>query len=318
MTQAVEKRDHGGGLDAAMERFGGAREDWLDLSTGINPVPYPLGDIPVQAWTDLPDAAAMDRLLAAARTFWGVPDGAQIIAAPGVSALIARLPSMVGPGAYIPTPTYNEHAAAFAAQGKLGDPNDPKNPTHIHVRPNNPDGIRAAIDWTVAPPLRVIDESFGETCLEDTLVEHCARPGVIVYKGLGKFWGLGGLRLGFAIGHPDTVGPFAEHLGPWAVSGPALEIGARALQDRDWATATLGRLEKDAARLDHLLRATGAELVGGTSLFRTFQVQDGSQLLHQRLAQAHILTRVFPYSTTWIRFGLPGSDADWARLEAAL
>ena len=27
-------RDHGGGLDAAVAQFGGAREDWLDLSTG--------------------------------------------------------------------------------------------------------------------------------------------------------------------------------------------------------------------------------------------------------------------------------------------
>jgi cobalamin biosynthetic protein CobC len=39
MTQTLPTRDHGGGLDAAASAFGGAREDWLDLSTGINPVP---------------------------------------------------------------------------------------------------------------------------------------------------------------------------------------------------------------------------------------------------------------------------------------
>jgi len=38
-------RDHGGGLDAAIARYGGIRNDWIDLSTGINPKPYPLPEI---------------------------------------------------------------------------------------------------------------------------------------------------------------------------------------------------------------------------------------------------------------------------------
>ena len=53
-----QARDHGGGIDAAAARHGGARSDWLDLSTGINPVPYPVGDLPPEAWTALPDQAA--------------------------------------------------------------------------------------------------------------------------------------------------------------------------------------------------------------------------------------------------------------------
>jgi cobalamin biosynthetic protein CobC len=44
-----------------------------------------------------------------------VPDGAEILAAPGASALIARLPTLLtGAIAFrIPGPTYNEHAASF-------------------------------------------------------------------------------------------------------------------------------------------------------------------------------------------------------------
>ncbi len=317
MDAPVSKRDHGGGLDAAMARYGGTRDQWLDLSTGINPVPYPVGNIPAEAWTRLPDAGAMDRLLQAARTFWNVPDTAQIIAAPGVSSLIARLPTMVPPGAYIPGPTYNEHAAAFAAHGTLGDPTDPSNPTHIHVHPNNPDGRFAVINWAKSAPLTVIDESFAETCMTETLIDHTARPGVIVYKGLGKFWGLGGLRLGFAIGQLETVAPFAELLGPWPVSGPALEVGARALEDHAWADATRARLTADTARLDALVTAQGATLVGGTTLFRTYAVRNAAALQTQ-LAASHIWTRIFPYSDGWIRFGLPGTEAHWAQLQAAL
>jgi len=138
MTQTP--RDHGGGLDAAVARYGGTRADWLDLSTGINPVPYPVGAPPAEAWTALPDAGAMTRLLGAARRFWNVPDGAEIVAAPGASAVIARVPSLVATDhVYVPGPTYNEHLAAFQAHGVAGS-DDPAAPVHVLVHPNNPDG----------------------------------------------------------------------------------------------------------------------------------------------------------------------------------
>lgn len=70
--------DHGGALDRAIARFGGVRAQWLDLSTGINPWPYPVPALSAEAWTRLPDAAA---LLAAARGFYGAP--ADPVAAPG-------------------------------------------------------------------------------------------------------------------------------------------------------------------------------------------------------------------------------------------
>ena len=88
------KRDHGGGVDGAIACFGGQRSDWIDLSTGINPVPYPLGQVPASAWGALPDQAASDALLATARALWQVPKDAAILAAPGASALISRLPAL--------------------------------------------------------------------------------------------------------------------------------------------------------------------------------------------------------------------------------
>ena len=112
------KRDHGGGLDAAAARYGGARADWLDLSTGINPVPYPIADLPPDCWTALPDSNAMNRLKTAARRFWNVPKDAHIVAASGASALIARMPDLTqAQYIAIPGPTYNEHEAAFRSAG---------------------------------------------------------------------------------------------------------------------------------------------------------------------------------------------------------
>jgi len=149
----------------------------------------------------------------------------------------------------------------------------------------------------------------------------------MVLKSFGKFWGLAGLRLGFAIAAPQTLtprlsfkgndlGPYAsltDHLGPWAVAGPALEIGAQALEDVEWAEATRERLAADAARLDEM---TGWTLVGGTDLFRTYEVSDAAAM-QDKLAQGHVWSRIFPYSKTWIRLGLPHPDR-WDQLRAAL
>lgn len=322
MENAREPRDHGGGLDAARARFGGARGDWLDLSTGINPIPYPLGQIAPSAWEQLPDGAAMADLLHAARAFWNVPGGAQIIAAPGASALIAAMPD-IAPGSevFIPGPTYNEHAAAFGARNWYWG-EDAAVPVHVYVHPNNPDGRRWPASAVGKRSLTIIDESFCDVAPEASHIALTDKPGVIVLKSFGKFWGLAGLRLGFAIGHPDTLAPdwtagLADRLGPWPVAGPALAIGTRALGDLDWATRTRARLAHDAIRLDALLTARGATLVGGTDLFRTYAVANALGW-QTNLARHHIWTRIFPYSQTWIRFGLPGSDAAWDRLRIAL
>ena len=266
----------------------------------------------------------MDRLLTAARAFWNVPDGAEIVAANGASALIAAMPHLVrqiqndvdGETYWeknvvcIPGPTYNEHAAAFSAQGwdvrERG-----KARVHVLVHPNNPDGQMWATN--PHPCTTIIDESFCDVVPEASQVRIAAHPEKVVLKSFGKFWGLAGARLGFAICTPDLARKVQDQLGPWAVSGPALEIGARALEDVAWAEATRVRLAADAKRLDDLV---GWPLVGGTDLFRTYEVPDAAAM-QDKLARGHVWSRIFPYSKTWIRLGLPAPDR-WGQLEAAL
>ncbi|TCL00513.1 L-threonine O-3-phosphate decarboxylase [Shimia isoporae] len=307
-------RDHGGGIDAAVTQYGGTREDWLDLSTGINPVPYPLPELTGADWADLPDKAAQTALIDAARAFWNVPDDAAILAAPGASALIARIPALA-PSARvdIPKPTYNEHAAAFASQGwKISG----VNPTaRVLVHPNNPTGRLWNLEDLTAP-LTVIDESFCDVTPDKTLIANAASNGRIVLKSFGKFWGLAGARLGFAIGDPVLIAKLSDLTGPWAVSGPALRVGAMALGDFAWAERTRARLKDDAGRLDALLTSKGATLAGGTTLFRLYEVDDAATWQH-RLAQDHVWSRIFPYSRTYLRLGLPAPDR-WDQLEAAL
>lgn len=306
----AEKADHGGGIDAAVARFGGTRAGWVDLSTGINPIPYPLADFPADCWTALPDEAAFAALETAARRFWRIPECAAVLPAPGASALIARMPGIAEKRAvHIPAPTYNEHARAFTAQGwHLSEMAQAR----VLVHPNNPDGrLWQAGDCA---DLTIIDESFCDLTPEASLIAQAAHPNRIILKSFGKFWGLAGARLGFAIGDPALIAKLAQGIGPWAASGPALAIGARALMDDAWATATRARLAADSARLDALM---GLPVVGGTTLFRLYDAGD-ALALQNHLARAHIWTRAFPYSDRWLRLGLPGTPEAWARLDVAM
>jgi cobalamin biosynthetic protein CobC len=180
------------------------------------------------------------------------------------------------------------------------------------VHPNNPDGrLWQARDCA---DLTIIDESFCDVTPNDSLMDQATQPGRIILKSFGKFWGLAGLRLGFAIGDPALIALLAQGMGPWAVSGPALAIGTRALSDDLWAGATRARLAHDAARLDALM---GLPIVGGTTLFRLYDTPDATAL-QTHLARAQIWTRRFPYSDRWLRLGLPGTPQGWHRLETAM
>ncbi|WP_226782098.1 aminotransferase class I/II-fold pyridoxal phosphate-dependent enzyme [Oceaniglobus trochenteri] len=303
-------RDHGGALDAAIARWGGTRADWIDLSTGINPVPYPLPPLAPADWCALPDAEAARALDQAARRAWSVPEGAAVLAAPGASALIATLPFCLdGQSVQIRHDTYNEHAAAFRNAGWTVETGGAD--ARVIVHPNNPTG-----EFCAAPQagFTVIDESFCDTAPQRSHIAQ-AGPGCVILKSFGKFWGLAGLRLGFAIGDPQVIAAMRARLGPWPVAGPALRIGAAALADTAWADTTRARLTADADRLDRLVARAGAVVQGDCPLFRLYTVPD-ARAWQGAFARHHILTRTFPYAPTWLRLGLPAPE-HWPRLRAA-
>lgn len=95
------------------------------------------------------------------------------------------------------------------------------------------------------------------------------------------------------------------------------EIAIRALNDREWAETTRRRILTDSGRLDGILAAAGLGIVGGTSLYRLAAHAHAADLF-DHLGRHGILTRRFPETPSWLRFGLPGHEKDWLRLVAAL
>ncbi|MDA9397896.1 threonine-phosphate decarboxylase CobD [Bradyrhizobium sp. CCBAU 45389] len=318
-------REHGGNLDLAQQRFGGRAEDWIDLSTGINRVPYPVGEVSMRAWSALPSRAEIDALHQAARHAYRT--SAPLVAMGGAQAAIQLLPQLAPCGrARILAPTYNEYAGVLSATG--WDVEEVRDfealagaDLAIIVNPNNPDGRCHTPNDLLALLPRVgrlvVDESFADVVPHLSLAPEADRPRLLILRSFGKFYGLAGLRLGFAIGNAADVGKLAAASGPWPISGAAIAIGCRALFDDAWAEATTARLVRDSIRLDAMVQSQGWSLIGGTPLFRLYETPD-ALTAQDKLARAHIWSRVFAKEPTWLRLGLPGNEAEWSRLAEVL
>jgi cobalamin biosynthetic protein CobC len=323
---------HGGDLAAARALFPGAPEPFIDLSTGINPHPYPLPHFSAAIMARLPGSNAVAELRKAAARFYGASSAACVVPAPGTQILLPLIVGLTPPGRVaILGPTYGEfaRAAAFAGQRivqgrELADAGDAELAFICH--PNNPDGRLFAREDLIAVSKRlgrrsgllVVDEAFMDVGPDGASVatEVCC-GNIVVLRSFGKFFGLAGIRLGFALAAPPLAERLAAMLGPWAVSGPALAVGTKALCDGAWIQRARTRLAKAARELDALLIASGLEIVGGTDLFRLARMPAAGALF-DHLGRAGIFVRAFAGRPDWLRFGLPASRAAWRRLQIAL
>jgi cobalamin biosynthetic protein CobC len=321
---------HGGDLGAARKLFPHAPEPFIDLSTGINPFSYPLPPLDRAVFARLPAPAALDRLCGVAAAAYGAPSAAHVVVAPGVQMLLPLVFGLASRGrAIVRAPTYAEHARVAALVGhdvkEAADVRQlAKADLAIVVNPNNPDGRLVAKDELLAladvlgSGLLVVDEAFMDAAPPgQSLAGEVMRPNLLVLRSFGKFFGLAGLRLGFAIAAPNLINRLDAMLGPWAVSGPAIFLGENALADQAWTEQTLARLAEAKARLDALLTGAGVEVVGGTSLYRLTRSADAEKMFN-RLGRAGILVRRFGEEPTWLRWGLPRNENDWRRLADTL
>jgi len=318
--------EHGGKLREAMRLYG--RDDWIDLSTGINPHGYPAPAIPADAWHRLPDADP--ELAAAACTYYGAP---ALLPVAGTQAAIQVLPRLRAPSRVtVSAPSYAEHAHAWGKHGhtlrlanyaeldSFVDTSD----VVVVVNPNNPTGETIAperlLAWASTLGARggwlVVDEAFGDTDPSLSVTAHAGQPGLIVLRSVGKFFGLAGLRLGFVGAEAMTLEALDDLLGPWAVSGPAQTVALQALRDTAWQQRSFDQLHAAGLRMRSLLAAQGIRATG-TPLFHWWAEPD-AEAFHTHLAQNGLWCRLFRDAARGIRVGLPANDAGWQRLETAL
>ena len=319
---------HGGRLREAAERYSIAPEQWLDLSTGINPRGWPVPPLPAACWQRLPETN--DGLEQAAAAYFGT---ASLLPVAGSQAAIQALPALRGPSRIgMLAPCYAEHPAAWQRKGHrlitLSVESIERRLQELDVlllvNPNNPTGERFTptqlLEWHQQLAARggwlVVDEAFIDATPENSLAEYGGAEGLVVLRSLGKFFGLAGARVGFVLAWPELLQRLAAILGPWAVSGPAREVARLALEDVAWQAQTRLDLAQQSRRLHRLLQAYDLPPAGGSALFCYCPTTYAAEL-HEALASEGILSRLFDVPSA-LRFGLPGDDAGWQRLERAL
>lgn len=323
----TQRERHGGEVDAFAEAYQLPRDQWIDLSTGINPVAFPLPDLAREYWQRLPDSGIDLWLREAAAARYGVADPAHVIPCPGSQAAIRWLPRLIRANCIaVVGPTYQEHVDSWSWSGcrvvEVADVGDlpAEAEVVVVVNPNNPDGRTTdpkRLIAAVGERFLIVDEAYADLVPEISLAAAVGRPNLLVLRSMGKFFGLAGMRLGFALAAGPAAVQLQHALGPWSVSGPAAVVGAVALADEGWAQSTRVRLKAASARLDGVLVRAGLAIVGGTSLFRLVETP-GAADLFEYLARAAILVRRFQAHTSWLRFGIPADDTAFDRLNAAL
>lgn len=321
--------EHGGNLGEMVRALGRPEADWLDLSTGVNPHAWDAPTPPPSTWSRLPDPR--DGLVEAARDCYGT---SSLLPTPGTQAALALLPYLRARSRVaVVDPGYSEHAAAWQRAGhevvpvssaQLAGGAGVAYDVLVVINPNNPDGSYfepdILLEWRTALAARggwlVVDEAFVDPTPDYSLAPHCPLPGLVVLRSIGKFFGLPGMRVGFALGPDDLLARLGDALGPWPVNGPGRWVARQALADSGWQAQMRVQLGREGERLHVLLAEQFGRRVVGTPLFGTVLTPQAAAI-HEQLAREAILVRLLDRQDG-LRFGLPPDEAGWERLLATL
>jgi cobalamin biosynthetic protein CobC len=330
--------EHGGNLALASIQYRIPLDEWLDLSTGINPNGYPIAEIPASIWQRLP--LDNDGLIEAACAYYGCQFA---LATAGSQAALQILPQLRNASKVaMPALMYQEHAKAWQHHGHqittfdaYPDENIIKNSDVVLLcSPNNPTATQFAItdllNWHAQLAVHggwlVVDEAFMDVTPALSIAQQAHLDGLFVLRSLGKFFGLAGARVGFLLGAEKALVRAQEQVGPWSIAGPSRFIAKQALTDSTWQQNTRLHLPACSQRLARLLTQYGLTPSSGTALFQ-FILTNQAVAWQQHLAKQGIWVRLFSGNSksgisgfakhSAIRFGLP-PESTWERLEAAL
>jgi cobalamin biosynthetic protein CobC len=328
---------HGGQLNQMASRYHRPIEKWLDLSTGISPISYPIPYIPQEIWQQLPQTS--DRLVEVAKRYYGTES---ISVTSGSQAVIARLPSLylkfvkklaINIDVWLPEVGYKEHEKSwrdsnFNIKKYNSLPSTEslaENAIVVVINPNNPTGelhqqqslrlllqkIEQCSGWLI------VDEAFMDVVKPNQSIIHLtSSKHLLVLRSFGKFFGLAGIRIGFLSAHPHWIDKVNQISSPWEVNGPAQYIAEQALNDQGWQDNQHEALTVLSKKLEQLLSKTFLSTqkrnssvdirITGCELFKTITHPQASTL-HDLLCRQGLYIRLCDEKNA-LRFGIPNQD----------
>ena len=304
---------HGGDIDNAIKKYGGNKDSWIDLSTGINPHYYPYTIINAHQLKNLPCKNDIDNLNKLAKKYFQT--SANVTAVSGAQAGINILPFLLpNKTVSILSPTYNEYQNVFSNNltkiSNVENLSELKNSQiAIVCNPNNPDGKLYSnedlLEISKNVEYLIIDESYIDQYPEKSLSKKIDdQSNIIIIRSFGKFFGLAGIRLGFLISNKELNKKIEFLIGTWPISNIAINIANKALKDDIWIMNTISFLKEGSYFLDCLASEVSWKVVGGTNLYRLYETPNAEHAQY-KLANFRIWSRRFIYSKKWIRLGIP-------------
>lgn len=314
---------HGGQLPTVAQQFNIPIDQWLDLSTGISPFSYPINRVPERYYRDLPHFCPS--LINAAKQYYQAEN---VLPCHGSQAVIERLPiiwrqhNKINNTVYLPKVGYKEHQKSWLDAGYSPQYYDDELPqvlksfsVVIVINPNNPNGqfyqqqelLSLYQQVKSVQGLLVVDEAFIDVMPQGhSLIPTINDDHLMVLRSFGKFFGLAGLRIGFAFAATKWLNKLSAMLGPWQVNGPAQFIAQQALNDEQWQTAQLDKLTVASNQLTSLLKQYFPAKISSCPLFITVYLDDANEV-YQRLCQQGVYVRLTDEKDS-LRFGIPNEE----------
>lgn len=185
--------------------------------------------------------------------------------------------------------------------------------------PNSPSGNRWSDDDVAAlvPPhgMLVVDEAyaeFGDDATGPRLLKSSLGHRIIVTRTLSKSYSLAGLRMGFALAHPDVIAGMRKVKDSYNCDTLSIAGALAALDDRAWMHANREKIRATRARLTQSLRELGFDVVDSDANFVWATHPQGEHRgIYESLKARKILVRYMRYADAQ---GTPAGEVDGLRI----
>jgi threonine-phosphate decarboxylase len=317
-------RTHGGNIYEAAQRYGIKEKKIIDFSSNVNP----LGPSTVVMRAAKRSASLMGRypdpeltdLRKAIARYFGIKH-VQVVCGAGSNGLIHLIPRVFRPRkVLIPVPTYSEYAASVMNAGgeivqmrleeRDGFRLDPIEMSFalkgtdmaFLCNPNSPTGqvipkveMLEIVKFALQHGVRlVVDEAFIDINESNSIVKEAVQSSCLIcLRAFTKFFGLPGLRVGYAVSDESTIAALRSGQEPWPVSIPAEHAAIAALNDWGHIKKTRRLIETERERLLSALRILpGVEAFPSAASFILFKLTSfDAHTLIDRLGERGLLVR---------------------------
>ncbi|HUI46225.1 MAG TPA: threonine-phosphate decarboxylase CobD [Nitrospirota bacterium] len=332
-------RAHGGNIYEAAKQYGLDIKKIIDFSSNVNALGPSSMARRAARWSlsiidRYPDPEMTDLRRAIARYYGIKPE--QVACDNGANGLIHLIPRVFRPRkVLIPIPTFSEYASAaqdagcgvvpFPLRERDGFRVDPVEMSFAMkgvdmaflCNPNNPTGqmvpkqeMLEIVSYAHQQGTTlVLDEAFMDFLESESMVKEAVQTSrIICLRSFTKFFGMPGLRIGYAISDEVTIAELRKFQEPWTVNIPAERAAIAALDDWGYIKKTRRLIRKERDRMLSALRLLpGVETYPGSANFVLFKLVS---------ADVHTLRQKLGYRGLLVRdcTGFPGLDSRFIRV----